>query len=580
MILYGAGMSDGNAHSPAPISDPAGRRRRWQAAGGRHLRYAADTPFANLHLTLLDKLGVRDRATRRQLGIDKRAVGRLRRMRITARIAGVWLAAAALTPVVSAEAQQQLLLEAVKAGESAAAVARLIGSGAQVNQSSPDGARPLHWAAHRDDERVAKLLIDAGADLNAATDLGITPLLLACSDGSSALVELLLRAGAKPDLATSTNETPLMTCARRGNLPGVKALLAAGASVGAAESVRGQTALMWAAARGQSNIVQVLIENGADVNAESIAQPLVVSRGNRYGGVGLVNRGIANTGQGGSTPLLFAARSGDLASAKLLVAARADVNAAGQDGNAALVVAAHSGHGRLAGYLLEAGADPNVSGAGYTALHAAILRGDLALVDALLARGANPNAPLKSGTAVRRYSQDYAFNEAWVGATPFWLAARFAEPAIMRALVARGASATASLKDKTTALMAAAGLGSNGVLAGSLSIADWRERRVDPVEAALRNRDEEERRALEAATIALEHGAAVDATNDAGDTALHGAAANGYETVIRLLAERSAPLGARNRRGQTPLALAVARASEAASSDRTVQLLRELGAKE
>jgi ankyrin repeat protein len=480
---------------------------------------------------------------------------------------------------VSITAQELHLLDAVKAGESAAGIARLIASGSQVNQASADGARPLHWAAHRDDERTAKLLIDAGADVNAATDLGVTPLLLACTDGGGALVEMLLRAGAKPDLATSTGETPLMACARRGNQTGVKALISAGANVRAAESVRGQTALMWAVARGQAGVVQVLLESGADVNARSVVRPLVVSRGNRYGGVGLVNRGIADMGQGGNTPLLFAARNGDLASARLLVSAGADVNAAGQDGNAALVVAAHSGHGALAAYLLEKGADPNVSGAGYTALHAAVLRGDLPLVQALLSRGADVNAPLKSGTPVRRYSQDYAFNEAWVGATPFWLAARFAEPEIMRALVTGGASGAAALKDKTTALMAAAGLGSNGVLAGSLSIADRRERRVDPFEAVLRNR-EDERRALEAVTIALQHGGTVTAVNDSSDTALHGAAANGYATVIRLLVDRGAPLGAKNRRGQTPLALAVARASESASTDSAVRLLRELGAKE
>jgi ankyrin repeat protein len=136
------------------------------------------------------------------------------------------------------------------------------------------------------------------------------------------------------------------------------------------------------------------------------------------------------------------------------------------------------------------------------------------------------------------------------------------------------------LKDNTTALMAAAGLGSNGVLVGSLSMADRRERRVDPVEAAQRDRVEEERRTLEAVRIALENGGAIDAANDAGDTALHGAAANGYTTVIRLLAERGAPLGSKNRRGQTPLALAVARGSESAASDATVQLLRDLGARE
>ena len=75
--------------------------------------------------------------------------------------------------------------------------------------------------------------------------------------------------------------------------------------------------------------------------------------------------------------MLFAARSGDLESAKLLVAAGADVNGAAPDGNSVLVVAAHSGHGSVAEFLLDKDADPNATGAGYTALHAAVLRGDL-----------------------------------------------------------------------------------------------------------------------------------------------------------------------------------------------------------
>ena len=80
----------------------------------------------------------------------------------------------------------------------------------------------------------------------------------------------------------------------------------------------------------------------------------------------------------------------------------------------------------------------NLAGAGYTALHAAILEGGAGVVKALLTHGADPNAPLKQPTAGRRSSTDLV-RPALVGVSPFWLAARFGEPAIMAALAAHGA---------------------------------------------------------------------------------------------------------------------------------------------
>ena len=100
----------------------------------------------------------------------------------------------------------------------------------------------------------------------------------------------------------------------------------------------------------------------------------------------------ANLQMGGDTPLLFAARVGDLASAKLLVAAGANVNDTAPYGVSATVLAAHSGNAGLVAFLLDKDADPNAAGAGYTALHAAILRGDAKAVAVLLDHGANPNA--------------------------------------------------------------------------------------------------------------------------------------------------------------------------------------------
>ena len=104
-----------------------------------------------------------------------------------------------------------------------------------------------------------------------------------------------------------------------------------------------------------------------------------------------------------------------------------------------LVIAAHSGHNAFGRYLLDAGADPNSDDAGYTALHAAILRGDERLVETLLQHGADPNSRLLAGTPLRRASQDWSLNPALTSATPYWLAAYYREPAIMRDLVAAGA---------------------------------------------------------------------------------------------------------------------------------------------
>src|SRR5262249_50058245 len=157
-------------------------------------------------------------------------------------------------------------------------------------------------------------------------------------------------------------------------LEAVKALLAHGANVNAAETAHGQTALMWAASNAHAAVVQALIEGGADVNARAKVDRVLVMKGNRPDYVDA----------GGSPALLFAARRGDNESASLLLTAGASVNDTTPDGTSVLVFAAHSGPGSLAAYLLDKGANPNADGSGYTALHAAVLRGDLRLVKDLL----------------------------------------------------------------------------------------------------------------------------------------------------------------------------------------------------
>jgi hypothetical protein len=58
MIVYGAGMSDSNAHDPKNLPVLLAGGGAGQLKSGRHLRFPKDTPLANLHVTLLDKLAV------------------------------------------------------------------------------------------------------------------------------------------------------------------------------------------------------------------------------------------------------------------------------------------------------------------------------------------------------------------------------------------------------------------------------------------------------------------------------------------------------------------------------------------
>lgn len=495
-------------------------------------------------------------------------------------------------------AERPALIEAARNAD-AAAVRALLRNRVHVNAVGGDGTTALHWASYRDDTESADVLIRAGAQVNAANDLGATPLWAACENGSAAMVRKLLAAGADPNVALLSGETPLMIAARTGNPDVVKQLLARGAGVNAKEFEHGQTALMWAVAQQHSDVVEALIAHGADGNARSkvwteVVKTTLEAYNPDY---------IVEITQGGYTPLLFAARVGDLASATRLVAAGADVNDAAPSGTSATVVAAHSGHGEVAAFLLEKGADPNRAGAGYTALHAAILHKDESLVRALLAHGANPNAPVTKSTPTRRDSVDFYLHPSYVGATPFWLAARFSSPAIMRALAEHGAdplfvhqpaywSGTLApvpsrpfvKEGATTALMAAAGMGGRAPLV-ALNRLD-RIAESSPLRANRRDPDavELEAATLEAVKIAAELGVDVNVANADGNTALHTVAARGYDTVVAFLVEKGARLDVTNKRGQTPLAVAMGspgrNPTAAPPRKSTVELLRRLGAKD
>jgi uncharacterized protein len=419
-----------------------------------------------------------------------------------------------------------------------ALVKELLAKGADVNAAQVDGMTALHWAVYNDDADTAGLLVRSRANVNATNRYGVPPLSVACTNGNATLVRLLLDAGANANASLPGGETVLMTAARVGSLEAVKALLARGANPNALER-RDQTALMWAAAEGHATVVRALIEAGATINA---------------------------TLTSGFTPLFFAVREGRIDAVRVLLEAGVNVNdtlkpqgavGAGykpvRNGTSPLLLAVENGHFELAIALVEAGADPNDQRSGFTSLHAiswvrkpdASDVGDpapigsgrltsLQFVRALVDKGANVNARLAKGVPRPPASATLLGTE---GATPFLMAADRADVPLMRELLKAGADPLLPNADKTTPLMAAAGLGTS-----------------DPLEEA-GTEDE----ALEATKMLLDLGADINAVDNKGDTAMHGAAYGNFPTIVKLLADRGADINIwkqADTEGRTPLFIA------------------------
>ena len=453
-----------------------------------------------------------------------------RRTVLSVFVALVWFGA-----IVAAQMERPLV-EAAR-NRDLARVRALLREKTDVNAPSSDGSTALLWAVHRDDVGIADLLIRAGADANSANDYRVTPLSAACTNANVVMVERLLAAGANPETPIGTGETPIMMCSATGSVGAVQALIARGASVNAAEPSLRQTALMWATAERHTDVVRLLIEHGADVRAAT---------------------------RHGFTALHFAAREGDVEIARMLLAAGVDVDvqsvsdpmlkgrgpafdAMRSAGSTPLLVAVTRGQVKLALFLLEQGADPNVAETGFTALHwaASTWEGDLSnpvfgfaepmsgipdrkekleLIEALLARGANPNARITR--RLPGFAGGYAEP---IGAVPFFLASSVADVEVMRLLLEAGADPTLQPDSKISALMAASGV--NRKLAES------------PVT---------EDQSIEAAKLLLDLGADARHVAANGENALFGPAYRGWNKLTQLLVDHGANVNAVSKAGITP----------------------------
>jgi ankyrin repeat protein len=456
---------------------------------------------------------------------------------------------------------------AVYRGDVATAKA-LVKAGASVTQASREGATPLSLACQTGSVEMVRLLLDAGAEPNETLPNGETALMMAARTGNPEPMLLLIERGARVNVAENLRgTTPLMWAAANEHPEAVKVLLEHGADVGTLSKVVPRGRRPYLAPTVQSRLNEFVNEIGqagrratsdsrlGDVppddpreaarlaaQRERAVKALETAPGPAaIGGSDDVDFPQPQSNRpvelwGGVTALVFAARQGDLESAKLLLEHGADVNQQTEGGWTPLLVAVQNRYYELAEFLLEHGADPSIQNkGGWSPLYIAtdnrnIEGGDyptrkpdrdhLEIIKLLLEHGADVNTRMHSSTETRTvFTHQWLYEE---GATPFLRAAQSSDLVLMKLLLEHGADPNLTTDDRTTPLMVASGIGwVEGVTY------EWsRDANVETVE------------------MLLDLGLDVNARNSEGRTALMGAAHKGRNEIVQLLVDRGADLDA------------------------------------
>ncbi|UCE48728.1 MAG: ankyrin repeat domain-containing protein [Phycisphaerales bacterium] len=364
--------------------------------------------------------------------------------------------------------------------------------------SSAYGVTLLHVAADAGSKGMVELLIAKGADVNARdTDDG-TPLWYAKDKGHTDIVQLLIKHGAR-------SETPvgaLLDAARDGNIKQVRSLVERGADTNVRD-YRGRTPLHLAAARGYTDIAELLVKGGADINAKS------------------------DTAE--ATALILAIQNGHTDTAKLLVAKGAEINAKGVEGQTALHCAAKLGDVGIGKILVSEGAQTEAKCKhGATPLAWAAYEGQAEFAALLIAHGADIEAKLPDGQT-----------------TPLCCAIAQGHLDIAKVLLAKGAKADVRPLGRTLVHVA---MHMNHQDMVRLLLTEGLQ--IPPIHEAAYFGD------LDTVARLVKDGTKVNASDEAGYMPLHCALCGGHKETVRFLLSKGADVNAKTTDERTPLCLA------------------------
>jgi ankyrin repeat protein len=463
---------------------------------------------------------------------------------------------------------------------------KLLKAGADAKEIGPNGETTVMLAARNGNPDALKVLIEAGADVNARERLrGTTALMWAAEQKKPDAVKVLLAAGADHSAKSGGAGLPRRYMANKINVRTLEqAQDRRRRAAAAGRTYNEQLAIDQKEGRdlgGQRGLAEQLGPDGLPLARQVPRQappaaaaagaagaqpaaggaagaPAAAGRGRGAGPAGaagaaaagragqapatdpdaddseVIVAGLVGGGSGGLTPLVFAAREGDIASAKLLLDAGAKINQTTEYGWTPLLTAVNNRNYKMAEFLLAQGADPNLANkGGWTPLYLAtdnrnIEGGDypvpkpdmdhLDIIKLLLAKGANPNIKVKDDTLTRTiFTMQWFFED---GATPFIRAAQSSDTVLMKLLLEHGADPKAATANGDNAMTASSGIG-------------W-------VEGVTYERSKEEN--YEAMKMLLDLGIDQNYANSEGRTSLMGAAMKGRPEVIQLLVDRGAKL--------------------------------------
>lgn len=454
----------------------------------------------------------------------------------------------------------------------------LLDAGANVTTANRNGATALWLAANRGDADVIEVLLDGGADANEELPLGRRPLMLAARSGVVEAVQVLLDHGADVNAKESERGTSaLMQAADQGHADVMQVLIAAGADIaaGSAPVFRdGRTAALGNSEDPRNMVRRQVIavlceEESPDMNllrelvqearndqlfAEVARMETPPERQDICGKIRMGNLGFVQAADGSTrfsddaakrqpdggelTALIYAARSGAIEAARVLLEAGADVNQTSRYGWSPLLAATQNRNYQMGKFLIEHGADVNiVNKGGWSPLYLAtdnrnLEGGDypvrepdmdhLEFIKLLLDKGANVNHRITESTETRT-----VFTNQWLdenGATAFLRASQSGDLELMKLLVEHGADPHINTELGITPLAVAAGIG-------------W-------VEGVTSEHSPAE--TVEAVKYLLELGIDPNVQADTGRVALHGAAHKGATEVAKVLIAAGARLDVRD----------------------------------
>ncbi|XP_034251058.1 ankyrin repeat domain-containing protein 17 isoform X2 [Thrips palmi] len=419
--------------------------------------------------------------------------------------------------------------------EAAAALTRM----RNENQRPQQETRSLVEACSDGDVGTVKKLLTEGRSVHETTEEGESLLSLACSAGYYELAQVLLAMNANvEDRGIKGDCTPLMEAASAGHVDIVKLLINHGADVNA-QSSSGNTPLMYGCAGGYSEVVKVMLEAGANVEDHN---------------------------ENGHTPLMEAASAGKVAVAKVLLDHGAGINTHSNEfKESALTLACYKGHLDMVRFLLEEGADQeHKTDEMHTALMEASMDGHVEVAKLLLDSGAQVNMPTDSFESpltlaacgghvdlamllIERGANIEEVNDE--GYTPLMEAAREGHEEMVALLLSQGANINAQTEETQETALTLACCG------GFLEVADFLLKAGADLELGSSTplMEAAQEGHLELVKYLLDQNANVTAQTQTGDTALTYACENGHTDVADLLLQYGSDLEHESEGGRTPL---------------------------